>query len=144
MMRAITIRVAGAAILASALLSAIAAGQQPSASQPARSAEVQTGSDVWIAPQGVQVSVDRRSGRISMSLPTQPVDGSKEQTIRFEDGDCIRTRATAIFQPPAKNHSRCPLTPFTGQPIFPRLSNFRFFYGQTEDAEILLLSSHDF
>ena len=84
-MRAITIRVAGAAILASALLSAIAAGQQPSASQPARSAEVQTGSDVWIAPQGVQVSVDRRSGRISMSLPTQPVDGSKEQTIRFEE-----------------------------------------------------------
>jgi hypothetical protein len=85
-MKAITIRIAGAAFLASALLSAIAAGQQPSAPQPARApTELQAGSDVWIAPQGVQVSVDRRSGRISMSLPIQPTDGSKEQTIRFEE-----------------------------------------------------------
>jgi dienelactone hydrolase len=85
-MKMITIRVARFVVLASALHAALAAGQQLSAPQPSRVAtELQNGADVWIAPPGVQVSVDRRSGRVSMSLPIQPIDGSKEQKIRFEE-----------------------------------------------------------
>src|ERR1035441_4920139 len=39
----------------------------------------------WVAPAGTAVSVDRRTGRVSMALPTQPIDGSAEEAIRFEE-----------------------------------------------------------
>jgi dienelactone hydrolase len=39
----------------------------------------------WTAPPGSQVTVDRRSGRVSITLPVQPTDGSKEQELRFAD-----------------------------------------------------------
>jgi dienelactone hydrolase len=39
----------------------------------------------WMAPAGTSISVDRETGRISMELPTQPIDGSREQQVRFEE-----------------------------------------------------------
>jgi hypothetical protein len=43
------------------------------------------GSGHWMAPAGTSISVDRETGRISMELPTQPIDGSREQQVRFEE-----------------------------------------------------------
>jgi len=42
-------------------------------------------SNTWTAPPGSQITVDRRSGRISITLPVQPTDGSREQALRFAD-----------------------------------------------------------
>jgi dienelactone hydrolase len=42
-------------------------------------------SNIWTAPPGSQITVDRRSGRISITLPVQPTDGSREQALRFAD-----------------------------------------------------------
>jgi len=39
----------------------------------------------WIAPPGTAISVDRRTGRVSMDLPIQPIDGSNEQAARFDE-----------------------------------------------------------
>jgi hypothetical protein len=39
----------------------------------------------WVAPAGTAVSIDRRTGRVSMALPIQPIDGSTEEAIRFEE-----------------------------------------------------------
>jgi hypothetical protein len=45
----------------------------------------QAGAGHWIAPAGTSISVDRETGRINMQLPTQPIDGSREQAVRFEE-----------------------------------------------------------
>jgi dienelactone hydrolase len=45
----------------------------------------QAGSVTWTAPPGSQVNFDRRTGRISITLPAQPTDGSSEQALRFAD-----------------------------------------------------------
>ena len=44
-----------------------------------------SGADEWIAPPGTAVSIDRKSGRTSIALPTQPIDGSSEQLARFAE-----------------------------------------------------------
>jgi dienelactone hydrolase len=41
----------------------------------------------WTAPPGTTITIDRRSGRYTMTLPVQPVDGSPEQALRFADWD---------------------------------------------------------
>jgi hypothetical protein len=41
----------------------------------------------WTAPPGTTITIDRRSGRYTMTLPVQPVDGSAEQALRFADWD---------------------------------------------------------
>jgi len=41
----------------------------------------------WTAPPGATITIDRRSGRYTMTLPVQPVDGSTEQALRFADWD---------------------------------------------------------
>jgi hypothetical protein len=38
-----------------------------------------TESEDWIAPPGSSISINRINGRISVALPTQPIDGSAEQ-----------------------------------------------------------------
>lgn len=61
-----------------------APAQQPApAPAPARGA-AQNPANTWTAPPGSQISVDRRSGRVTINLPTQPGDGSREQKLRFE------------------------------------------------------------
>jgi dienelactone hydrolase len=73
------------------MASAAAGGQQaatkPSANSPApqAAAAVPDRSNTWTAPPGSQITVDRRSGRISVTLPVQPTDGSREQALRFAD-----------------------------------------------------------
>jgi dienelactone hydrolase len=54
----------------------------PAASAPAPQTDRST---TWTAPPGSQISVDRRSGRITVNLPIQPTDGSREQQLRFAD-----------------------------------------------------------
>jgi dienelactone hydrolase len=44
-----------------------------------------TESDDWIAPPGSSISINRTNGRISVALPTQPIDGSAEQLARFDE-----------------------------------------------------------
>lgn len=39
----------------------------------------------WTAPAGTTINVDRNTGRISMILAIQPIDGSREEAVRFED-----------------------------------------------------------
>jgi dienelactone hydrolase len=59
----------------------LSAGSQPSQAV----STVADQSNVWTAPPGSQITVDRRSGRISITLPVQPADGSREQVLRFAD-----------------------------------------------------------
>ncbi len=73
----------GAFLLGFALFAMSAAAQQP-APAPAR-APAPNSATTWTAPPGSQISVDRRSGRFSINLPTQPGDGSREQQMRFAD-----------------------------------------------------------
>jgi hypothetical protein len=44
-----------------------------------------TESEDWIAPPGSSISINRSNGRISVALPTQPIDGSAEQLARFDE-----------------------------------------------------------
>lgn len=44
-----------------------------------------TESDDWIAPSGTSISINRVTGRTSIALPIQPIDGSAEQAARFEE-----------------------------------------------------------
>jgi dienelactone hydrolase len=44
-----------------------------------------TESDDWIAPPGTSISINRVSGRTSVALPTQPIDGSTEQAARYDE-----------------------------------------------------------
>jgi dienelactone hydrolase len=44
-----------------------------------------TESEDWIAPPGSSISINRLNGRISVALPTQPIDGSTEQLARFDE-----------------------------------------------------------
>ena len=73
------------------MASAAACTQQaatvPSANSPTSQAVGVTPdrSNTWTAPPGSQITVDRRSGRISITLPVQPTDGSREQALRFAD-----------------------------------------------------------
>ena len=60
-------------LAATLLLATIAPAQQPSPS------------NTWTAPPGSTITVDRRSGRDSITLPVQPTDGSREQSLRFAD-----------------------------------------------------------
>jgi len=62
-------------------------GMSSATSAPASRASnsPQAGSETWTAPPGSQITVERRSGRISITLPIQPADGSREQTLRFAD-----------------------------------------------------------
>jgi len=63
------------------------AATMPSANSSASQA-VSTAPDrasIWTAPPGSQITVDRRTGRINITLPVQPTDGSREQALRFAD-----------------------------------------------------------
>ena len=79
--------IAVALLMASAAVGAQQAATTPSASPPAPQAAgaAPDRSNTWTAPPGSQISVDRRSGRISITLPVQPTDGSREQALRFAD-----------------------------------------------------------
>jgi hypothetical protein len=48
-------------------------------------AQQPTSNNTWNAPPGSTITVDRRSGRYSITLPVQPTDGSREQSLRFAD-----------------------------------------------------------
>jgi dienelactone hydrolase len=71
--------------------SSVGIAQQPATpavlSPPANQggAPVQDRTNTWSAPPGSQITVDRRSGHISINLPVQPTDGSREQALRFAD-----------------------------------------------------------
>jgi hypothetical protein len=65
--------------LATLLATSLASAQQP---VPAPTLPAAT---TWTAPPGSQITVDRRSGRYSITLPIQPTDGSGEQSLRFAD-----------------------------------------------------------
>lgn len=81
----------GSLIVAGLLMvSAVAGSQQattpPSANEPAsQPSAAPDRSNTWTAPPGSQITVDRRSGRINITLPVQPTDGSREQALRFAD-----------------------------------------------------------
>src|SRR5208337_4559496 len=79
--------IAVALLMASAAAGAQQAATPPSASSPASQAvsAAPDRSNTWTAPPGSQIAVDRRSGRISITLPVQPTDGSSEQALRFAD-----------------------------------------------------------
>jgi dienelactone hydrolase len=88
-----SLRLGRCSFLAGILLGAfLPAGAQqtttaPTANAPATQigSTTQDRSNTWTAPAGSQITVDRRSGRISISLPVQPSDGSREQAERFAD-----------------------------------------------------------
>ena len=65
--------------------------QQPAVANPAPAPQAappsQPTNNSWTAPPGTTISIDRRSGRTTMTLPVQPVDGSAEQALRFADWD---------------------------------------------------------
>jgi dienelactone hydrolase len=61
----------------------VAAATNSPASLAGRGA--QSDGNTWTAPPGSQITVDRRSGRTSITLPVQPADGSREQALRFAD-----------------------------------------------------------
>ena len=79
--------IASAPLMASAAACAQQAATTPSANSPASQSVsvVPDRSNTWTAPPGSQITVDRRSGRISITLPVQPTDGSREQALRFAD-----------------------------------------------------------
>jgi dienelactone hydrolase len=70
--------------LGAILLPAAGAQQSATMQSPAPPAGPDR-SATWTAPPGSQITVDRRSGRISINLPVQPTDGSREQALRFAD-----------------------------------------------------------
>jgi dienelactone hydrolase len=78
---------AAALIVRSAGACAQQAATAPIANSPTSQSSdtIQNRSNTWTAPPGSQVTVDRRSGRISITLPVQPTDGSREQALRFAD-----------------------------------------------------------
>jgi len=64
--------------------------QQPAVANPASTPAApssQPANNSWTAPPGSQITIDRRSGRYTITLPVQPVDGSSEQSLRFADWD---------------------------------------------------------
>jgi len=71
------------------LLTTAAAAQQPAVANPAPppSAQPPQNNSSWTAPAGSTITIDRRTGRYSITLPIQPVDGSVEQALRFADWD---------------------------------------------------------
>jgi hypothetical protein len=79
--------VAAALLMASTAAGAQQAATTPSANSPApqTAGAAPDRSNTWTAPPGSQITVDRRSGRISITLPVQPTDGSREQALRFAD-----------------------------------------------------------
>jgi len=67
-------------------ISIVTAAQQPTAASSNPPApQAQAGNNSWTAPPGSTITVDRRSGRYSITLPIQPTDGSTEQRLRFAD-----------------------------------------------------------
>jgi hypothetical protein len=70
-------------LAATLLLAPIATVAQPPAAAPTTPPPNNT----WTAPPGSTISVDRHSGRYTITLPIQPVDGSAEQSLRFADWD---------------------------------------------------------
>jgi hypothetical protein len=84
--------------LAAALLAAAAAPAQqpvklPAVADSAPAPQTQSApqnpppNNSWTAPPGTTITIDRRSGRYTMTLPVEPVDGSPEQALRFADWD---------------------------------------------------------
>jgi hypothetical protein len=69
------------------LLTTAAAAQQPAVANPAPPPSAQPANSSWTAPPGSTITIDRRTGRYSITLPIQPVDGSVEQALRFADWD---------------------------------------------------------
>jgi dienelactone hydrolase len=78
---------AGTLLIASSFAIAQQAGTPPTINPPASQGggTAQDRSNTWTAPPGSQITVDRRSGRVSINLPVQPTDGSREQALRFAD-----------------------------------------------------------
>jgi hypothetical protein len=75
------------------------------------------GTDHWIAPAGTSISVDRETGRISMELPTQPIDGSREQQVRFEEWRQHPYPGSGPFPSTRENQIHCLRTPSIGRRI---------------------------
>jgi len=44
-----------------------------------------TGPNTWFAPPGTSIGINRATGAVSFALPTQPIDGSREQIARFDN-----------------------------------------------------------
>ena len=78
-------RVFAVVVLAMPIAAVSAHAQATATAQSTSPQAAQNGNVTWTAPPGSQVTVDRRSGRVSITLPVQPTDGSAEQTLRFAD-----------------------------------------------------------
>jgi dienelactone hydrolase len=74
-------RATGAVLLSAALMASSVARAQTAAGPTGFG----TGSEDWIAPPGTSISINRTTGRTSVALPTQPIDGSGEQLARFDE-----------------------------------------------------------
>jgi dienelactone hydrolase len=59
--------------------------QGRAAAPPLTPTGFRTGSNAWFAPPGTSISINRATGAVSFALPTQPVDGSREQIARFDN-----------------------------------------------------------
>jgi dienelactone hydrolase len=79
--------ISGALLLACADAGAQQSGTASVTNSPASQAGRggQPDSNTWTAPPGSQITMDRRTGRINITLPVQPTDGSREQALRFAD-----------------------------------------------------------
>jgi dienelactone hydrolase len=84
---AIRFLTAGVLLMAATATVSQQTANTPSAAPPASQAAgaAPDRANTWTAPPGSQISMDRRSGRISITLPVQPTDGSSEQALRFSD-----------------------------------------------------------
>jgi dienelactone hydrolase len=88
-------RITPSLLAASLLLAATASPAQqpvklPAVADSAPTPQTQSApppNNSWTAPPGTTITIDRRSGRYTMTLPVQPVDGSAEQALRFTDWD---------------------------------------------------------
>lgn len=72
-------------IAATILITTLSPAQQPSTAQGPPAPASSTTPETWTAPLGSTITVDRRTGRYSVTLPIQPADGSREQSLRFAD-----------------------------------------------------------
>ena len=52
---------------------------------PAGAGQAPGGPNVWFAPPGTSISINRATGAPNIALPIQPADGSREQIARFDN-----------------------------------------------------------
>jgi len=81
----LTILLAFGACLARAQGSGAGQEQAQPGAQTLAPTAFQTGPNVWFAPPGTSIGINRTTGAVSVALPIQPIDASREQIARFDN-----------------------------------------------------------